>query len=219
MVALFIHCDFTLTSWYVIATYLSEICSRANQRDYFWATLAIYGIPLVARWVRTLYNSNFATLPGSVELLSEDLVQITVKTPSNLIWSPGQHFFIRFLDSGLGLHALTSHPFTVASLPDDGAVKFVFRAHGGVTRVIARKAENKISLVTSVILDGPYGGIPADLNAFDKVLLLSGGTGESPLAFLQDHSCLYLSTRLYSGTSRHEETGPPLENRRSWSQA
>jgi hypothetical protein len=30
-------------------------------------------------------------------------------------WTPGQHVFVRF--ATLGMHALTSHPFTICSLP------------------------------------------------------------------------------------------------------
>ena len=111
------------------------------------------------------------------------MVKITI--PTKLYWRPGQHFFVRFLD--LGIHAASSHPFTVASLPsdrsvsekgDDGRVIEVYaRVRGGIT---ARLSNVAGSLKRSrVLLDGPYGGFEGNLEIYDRVLLLAGGSGSS----------------------------------------
>ena len=111
------------------------------------------------------------------------MVKITI--PTKLYWRPGQHFFVRFLD--LGIHAASSHPFTVASLTgdysvsekgDDGRVIEMYaRVRGGIT---ARLSNVAGSLKRSrVLLDGPYGGFEGNLEIYDRILLLAGGSGPS----------------------------------------
>ena len=98
----------------------------------------------------------------------------------------------------LGIHAASSHPFTVASLPgdcsvsekgDDGRVIEMYaRVRGGIT---ARLENVAGSLKRSrVLLDGPYGGFEGNLEVFDRVLLLAGGSGPSsspPFTVLRSH--------------------------------
>ncbi|KAI0633332.1 ferric reductase NAD binding domain-containing protein [Trametes polyzona] len=161
--ALFIHCNFRLTSW-----------------DYFWATAALYGVSWLARVGRTFYNG--LRNDASFEALPENMVKITI--PTTLKWRPGQHFFIRFLD--LGVHAATSHPFTVATLPkggkgaemgNGGVIEVYARVHGGVTARLAAVCKGGSLKSSRVLLDGPYGGAEGDLKAYDRVLFLAGGSG------------------------------------------
>ncbi|RPD73308.1 hypothetical protein L226DRAFT_107589 [Lentinus tigrinus ALCF2SS1-7] len=160
--ALFIHCDFRLTSW-----------------DYFWASAALYGFSWFARYGRTLING--LTSDATLEALPDNMVKITV--PTKLKWRPGQHFFVRFLD--LGIHAASSHPFTVASLPGSGAekdggrnvIEIYARVLGGITARLGAVAKSGGLKTSRVLLDGPYGGVEAKLDAYDRVLLLAGGSG------------------------------------------
>nr|VWP00772.1 AAA domain-containing protein [Ganoderma boninense] len=169
--ALFIHCDFELTSW-----------------DYFWVTAALYGASWLARTGRTLYNglSSIATF----EMLPENMVKVVI--PTKVAWKPGQHFFIRLL--GLGIHAASSHPFTVASLPDvvggskenagkggggERVMEVYARVHGGITARLAAVAQSGALKTSRVLLDGPYGGFEGNLKAYDRILLLGGGSGVS----------------------------------------
>ncbi|KAK1218082.1 hypothetical protein PQX77_019240 [Marasmius sp. AFHP31] len=156
MAFLFIHCSFRLSSW-----------------DFFAATAAIYFIPWFFRFFRTFYNG--LGLPASVEVLPDGRsLRLVIETPSRVKWSPGQHAFIRFL--GSGIHAFSSHPFTVSSLTSDGHMEFVFNIHRGVTSKLAKMAEGKASINIRVMVDGPYGGVPS-LESYDHVYLLAGGTG------------------------------------------
>ncbi|KAI0645443.1 ferric reductase NAD binding domain-containing protein [Trametes meyenii] len=160
--ALFIHCNFRLTSW-----------------DYFWATAALYGVSWLTRLGRTLFNG--LRSDASFEALPENMVKITI--PTKLSWRPGQHFLIRFLD--LGIHAASSHPFTVATLPARGAeakdggrkIEVYARVHGGITSRLAALCESGGLRSSRVLLDGPYGGVQGNLKAYDRVLLLAGGSG------------------------------------------
>ncbi|KAJ7732123.1 FAD-binding domain-containing protein [Mycena metata] len=160
MAALFIHVNFRLTSW-----------------DYFWATAAIYVLAWLWRVVRTLYTTGFG-LPATIESAGPGLIKISVRVPARFKWAPGQHVFVRIL--GLGVHALTSHPFTVSSLHSDGAentAELVLRAHGGLTRALAQRVLGKAAWTSRVVVDGPYGGLHVPLKVYDSVYLLAGGTG------------------------------------------
>ena len=118
-------------------------------------------------------------------MLPENMVKIVI--PTKVAWRPGQHFFIRFLN--FGIHAASSHPFTVANLPDmvvdsenskssGGRVMEVYaRVHGGITARLAAVAQSGALKTSRVLLDGPYGGFEGNLKAYDRVFLLGGGSG------------------------------------------
>ena len=157
---------------------------RIHNRDYFWVTAALYGFSWFARHGRTLVNG--LRLDATFEALPENMVKITI--PTKLKWRPGQHFFVRFLD--LGIHAASSHPFTVASLPGSdakdngsGVIEMYARVHGGITARLAAVAKSGALKTSRVLLDGPYGGIEANLRMYDRVLLLAGGSGPCFIRF------------------------------------
>ncbi|KAF5379489.1 hypothetical protein D9615_006545 [Tricholomella constricta] len=157
MIFLFIHCNFRLTSW-----------------DYFWATGGVYGITWLARFGLTLFRNGLGHT-ASFTLLPDRTVRILIPTKT-LRWAPGQHYFVRFLD--LGAHAGTSHPFTVASLPDSGALEFHVRVREGITARMAAAAAAG-GKTSAVSLDGPYGGVHGSFEVYDRVVLLAGGSGAS----------------------------------------
>ncbi|KAI0769659.1 ferric reductase NAD binding domain-containing protein [Trametes elegans] len=160
--ALFVHCNFRLTSW-----------------DYFWAIAALYGVSWLARYGRTLFNG--LCHDASLEMLPENMVKMSI--PTHLKWRPGQHFFVRFLD--LGIHVASSHPFTVATLPSRRAetkesgnlIEIYARVHGGITSRLATLCRDGSMRASRVLLDGPYGGVERNLGVYDRVLLLAGGSG------------------------------------------
>ncbi|KAF7327304.1 Ferric-chelate reductase [Mycena kentingensis (nom. inval.)] len=163
MAALFIHVNFRLSSW-----------------DYFWATAALYTLAWLIRVLRTLYTTGLG-LSATVESIGPSLVKISIPIHGRFSWTPGQHVFVRVF--GLGVHALTSHPFTVSSLrkaeEKKNVVELVMRARGGLTGALARRVEGKAGWATRVVLDGPYGGLkaPAALDKYERVVFLAGGTG------------------------------------------
>ncbi|KAL1746923.1 hypothetical protein HDZ31DRAFT_80856 [Schizophyllum fasciatum] len=158
MVALFIHTDWILTSW-----------------DYFWGTAAAWALARLLQTLRTLYHSRLG-LPATLETLPDNFLCVRLSAPRALPIAPGQHVFLRFLDAGA--HALTTHPFTVAGLRDGGrAADVVLRVRGGTTRALAARAAGRPAVGARVMVDGPYGGVPVALRAYDRVLLLAGGSG------------------------------------------
>ena len=109
-----------------------------------------------------------------------------------MLWTPGQHVFLRFLT--LGLHSLTAHPFSICSLPalprDNRSSELVFyiRPRGGLTSRLAKIASKQPDVSIPVLLDGPYGGVDAlTITKFDKALIIAGGSGAGyTLALVED---------------------------------
>ncbi|KAL1690600.1 hypothetical protein GGG16DRAFT_55264 [Schizophyllum commune] len=188
MAALFVHVNFRLSSW-----------------DYFFGTAAAWALAWLIRFARSVYNSGFTGLPATLDVLSQPqpdipntglvrfhhtgLVRVRIKAPRRVRAASGQHVFLRFL--GAGVHSLTSHPFTIAGVRDaEGSgirdkdkadsreLEVVFRVHVGTTAALAARAAGKVGLSMRVLVDGPYGGVPVTLAAYDRVLLLAGGSGE-----------------------------------------
>ncbi|TVY42282.1 Ferric/cupric reductase transmembrane component [Lachnellula occidentalis] len=152
---LFIHCDFTLTSW-----------------DYFIATLALYLPTLVYGIARTATHTNPPHI-ASLMLLQDGTLQISIASP--IIWSPGQHVFLRFWT--LGIHTLSTHPFTICSLPGSGRMEFYVKAAGGFTARMTKLAATDQRIPVSI--DGPYGDSTTarKLSEKDAVVLIAGGSG------------------------------------------
>ncbi|KAL0937088.1 ferric reductase transmembrane [Colletotrichum truncatum] len=154
----FIHCDFRLTSW-----------------DYFIATAVLYSLCWFYSQFRTYleHGLNYATL----SLETPNSLKIAIKT--NTKWMPGQHAYLRFLTSGV--HTLTAHPFTIASVPQHGQksdMVFYIRPRGGTTGRLAKIAEKSPGRSIPVLLDGPYGGVTSRwFLGFDRTLVVVGGAG------------------------------------------
>jgi NAD(P)H-flavin reductase len=104
-----------------------------------------------------------------------------ITIPVNFDWVPGQHCFLRF--PSFGIHVLTSHPFTICSLPSTSAKKqshavFYIRHRRGLTSKLYDLALKSPNVSIPVLVDGPYGGItPAQYTGSDRILVIAGGSG------------------------------------------
>ncbi|KAL4918668.1 ferric reductase NAD binding domain-containing protein [Aspergillus aurantiobrunneus] len=161
----FFHCNFRLSSW-----------------DYFIAAGSLYLLSLLTSLVRThlITGRHTATLTR----LPTGLLQIKIPTVT-LTWTPGQHVFLRFSGTGLSLHSLTSHPFTICStahnvVADNKANEMVFyvKPKRGITGRLARLAERGSGVSSTVLVEGPYGGIEEGVvRRSEVVVIVSGGSG------------------------------------------
>jgi predicted ferric reductase len=147
---------------------------RAHRTSYYFIGFAFtYALSLVVRWGIVLRNG--FQHRANFQLLDD----------KKLMWRPGQHFFVRFFTRSV--HALTSHPFTVASVPDpvskENLFRFYVKKHRGMTEDLFNNALDTVDV--RVLLDGPYGGIGGDLSVFDRVLLVGGGSGVCSFRFGQ----------------------------------
>lgn len=165
----FIHCDFRMSSW-----------------DYFIATAVLYTLSWLYAQCRTWFEHGIRHKARLVPE-SDETLKVTIDT--RMEWGPGQHIFLRFLTCGM--HSLTSHPFTICSVPQkNGKNQLVFyiKQHGGVTGRLMNMAKKNPEMQVPVLLDGPYGGIPAGrLQEFDKSLVIGGGAGAGlTLSMIED---------------------------------
>ncbi|RHZ49536.1 ferric reductase family protein [Aspergillus thermomutatus] len=177
---------------------------------YAWATYANLSIFHASKPNQHSLWANLATLtplPGNV-------TRITIENPG-VRWKPGQHVFL----TCHSIVPLQSHPFTIASIPDDGKMEFLVRAQKGSTRRFFHYASKHHHVLGSgepspaqrprtMLIDGPYGTI-RPLRQFDSVVLLAGGTGANfTIPLLRDivagwkTECLGSFTRRLAATKR-----------------
>ncbi|KAM3566091.1 hypothetical protein ARSEF4850_000916 [Beauveria asiatica] len=163
VVFFFIHCAFRLSSW-----------------DYFIAAVSLYVACLLFASAKT-YLRHGIHHAAHIRCETPHSLRIAVATTSS--WRPGQHVFLRFVACGAA-HALTAHPLTICSLPDQagssGGREMVFfvQPRRGLTGRLAALARNQPNRSVSVLLEGPYGGMPSRwVKGFDRTLLVAGGSG------------------------------------------
>lgn len=157
-VFLFLHCDYTLTSW-----------------DYFIAAGVLYTSAYLLAALRTFMEHGLRK--ATITLMPHDTVRIAI--PSHSEWNPGQHIFVRFPTLGIH-HAITSHPFTICSLDASSEIVLYVKSRAGLTRRLANACLSRESFNPYVLVDGPYGGLSQHtLTGFDKNIIIAGGSGTS----------------------------------------
>ncbi|KAF2083307.1 hypothetical protein K490DRAFT_19076, partial [Saccharata proteae CBS 121410] len=112
--------------------------------------------------------------------LPHETTRITIDNPP-ITWTPGQHVFL----SCHSVVPLQSHPFTIASIPEDNKMEFLVKSENGGTKRFLKHAEKARLLPTAarltpspttVAIEGPYGRI-RPLRQFDSVVFFAGSSG------------------------------------------
>lgn len=151
-------------------------------------------------------HSRFWACQATFEPIGSNMTRIIIKNPP-IGWSPGQHVFL----SCHSVAPLQSHPFTIASIPQDGTMEFLVQSKSGGTRRFFNHAQKHCGLplvknetnkthMAAVAVEGPYGNL-RPLRQFDSVVLIAGGCGSTfTVPLLRD---LVLSCKLLKekGTS------------------
>lgn len=86
----------------------------------------------------------------------------------------GQYFRWRFLARGLWYQ---THPFSLSAAPTDDMLRLTVKGVGNYTRRLKRRIRPGIR----VVADGPYGAFTSDLRRRQRVVLVGGGVGVTPL--------------------------------------
>ena len=108
--------------------------------------------------------------PGVVSL------RITGRNLDRLRARAGQFFLWRFLARrSWG----TAHPFSLSAAPDGGSLRITVKGLGDHTARIA-----EIQPGTRVLAEGPFGVFTNDRGGRDKVVLIAGGIGITPIRAL-----------------------------------
>jgi predicted ferric reductase len=90
----------------------------------------------------------------------------------------GQFMIVRFLAKGFRWEA---HPFSMSCFPDGKQIRLSIKRLGDFTRRIP-----ELKPGTPVLIDGPHGVFTSRACASDKVLLIAGGIGITPLRSLAE---------------------------------
>lgn len=170
------------------------IHTPVEMNGYVWAPVAIFLFDRVFRALRLLYINlsifhpsqrkqgqmkGFLACKAEFTPLPHNTTRIVVRNPP-ISWTPGQHVYL----SCQSVVPLQSHPFTIASIPQDGKMEFYIKAEKGGTKRFYRYAEKSGGLsgaspeTKSVTIEGPYG-VLRPLRQFDSVVFFAGSTGST----------------------------------------
>ncbi|KIJ64231.1 hypothetical protein HYDPIDRAFT_112190 [Hydnomerulius pinastri MD-312] len=178
--------------------------------------LAFYGADMLMRMLR--YRIKDATMTAE-----DSFMTIVRVNDCDDGWLAGQHVRLRVFFSG---RVLESHPLTILSAPPSHSclsspgMILGARVNGDWTRALnnyTRKEQERLqaldktyrgaSILTHVMLDGPYGGSSVDLGQYESALLVAGGSGITfTLGLLDDivGRCVKLGRRGGERTRRIE---------------
>ena len=181
-----------LTFFGFIVAVVYHIPSTATYaRVYIYIPIAFYIIDRMMRSMRWISNNS---KPGraTLETIGDGVTKVRVHSSRITKWRPGAHVLLSIPSFGKA----QSHPATIVSTPSSHGndLVFILKGHKGFTKRIYESsspatsttsllAQDEKTLSSSVskdhlaLIDGPYGGAPADFAAFDTVVLFAGSTG------------------------------------------
>lgn len=164
-----------------------------GEKRWVWIPIGFAIADRVGRYLMVLYTNLSLFHPRSnrgglwacqatLEPLGSDMTRVSIHNPP-VKWSPGQHVFL----ACHSIAPLQSHPFTIASLPQDGKMRFLIKSKTGGTKRFFGHAEKHQGLPlakddvgqghgVAVAIEGPYGRI-RPLRQFDSVVLIAGSSG------------------------------------------
>lgn len=162
------------------ATLVWHINWGLNAQNYMWGALAFWMSQLGYRaLVKTAFRPNALFLRPRIAYLTRSGPEaFLVEIPNSKVsCKPGQHCYLRFF----GSRFLDNHPFSVATIPDEETpdMKFLVIPKKGLTRKLHKELVDNVSTRKKVYIDGPYGGSVRDETSFEKVVLVSTGSGIS----------------------------------------
>ena len=163
-----------------------------------WAATA--GLVLVYRVARPLWRSLRHGLrvvevrpegPGvvSVILRGRNLDALRIRG--------GQFFQCRFLRPGLWWQA---HPYSLSAMPQGPYLRLTVKALGDHSSELAH-----LPVGTRVAVEGPYGVLTREVRTGDRVLLVAGGVGVTPLRALLEDLPPRADVVVVLRASRHED--------------
>lgn len=150
---------------------------------YYWIALyvAVFTSHLVFRFIRTLYKFNkhkFRVSRIVRENHSVVSIYITGSKMGEFDFNPGQFMKVRFFTKNLWRQ---SHPFSLSMTPNGKELRVTVKELGDFTRAVKDLPKD-----TKVLIDGPYGVFTDLFAVSQKVLLVAGGIGITPLRSLME---------------------------------
>ncbi|MEA2196529.1 MAG: hypothetical protein QOJ25_580 [Solirubrobacteraceae bacterium] len=160
----------------------NELSANLAQRDYWYALYIATAALLVAfRVLAPLWRFRRHRLRVSeVRRESPSVVSVYMRGRQldRLGGRGGQFFLWRFMAAGRWWQA---HPFSLSAPPDGRSLRITVKAVGGFSGSVA-----DIRPGTAVSAEGPFGTFTAERVARERVVLIAGGIGITPLRAMLD---------------------------------
>ena len=169
-------------------TVLHQVMSGSDFTDhpafkYYW--LALYAFVLAnllayrfARPLLSFFGHRFVVTRVEPEAGDVTSVYIGGKDMESFRVEAGQFMIVRFLTRGFRWEA---HPFSMSCFPDGKQLRLSIKRLGDFTRRIP-----ELKPGTPVLIDGPHGVFTSRTCSSDKVLLIAGGIGITPIRSLAE---------------------------------
>ena len=147
----------------------------------YWRALYVATIGVIVAFRVGLPLAGFARYRLRVAEVTEEMfgvvsLRITGRNLDRLGAQSGQFFLWRFLDRH---RWWKSHPFSLSAAPDGRSLRITVKALGDHTRGM-----HEIAPGTRVLAEGPLGVFTSDRRRRDRVLLVAGGIGITPVRAL-----------------------------------
>ena len=177
---------------YAAFTAMVYIHVDGDLKNWVWVSIALLLFDRSIRLLRFAYinlsifhhhkgTHGLWSCKASFEPLNQGMTRIKISDPP-ISWSVGQHVML----SCHSIAPFQAHPFTIASIPQDGEMTFLVKTKKGGTKRFSSHAERQQHLpfstidsqkrLFSVAIEGPYGRI-RNLQQFDSVVLIAGASG------------------------------------------
>jgi len=105
-------------------------------------------------------------------------IYLAGKNLSTFSIQAGQFVIIRFLTKKLFFEA---HPFSLSAVPDGKNLRITYKELGDHTKKL-----KTLKLGTKVIIDGPHGAMTTESVKSEKIIMVAGGIGVTPLRALAE---------------------------------
>ncbi len=179
-------------TWYVIhiLVYLAIILAFSHQLEYgytlqnkiffvYWYLLywAAFGLLVFYRFVKPVklfLKHRFYVSKIEQECENVLSVYISGNRLAEFNFLGGQFAIFRFLDSKL---ALEGHPFSFSQAKNGDDIRISIKSLGDFTSSLS----SKLKVGTKVVIDGPHGIFTNKRTANNKIALLAGGVGITPI--------------------------------------
>ena len=163
----------------------NELATKAIASDYwrslYIATLALLVVFRIAQPIVRSLRHRLRVADVTVEGPGVVSLRITGHRLERLDAKPGQFFLWRFL-SGRG-RWWEAHPFSLSEAPDGRSFRITVKALGDFTSRIG-----ELTPGTRVVAEGPFGTFTGEAARRDKVALIAGGIGITPLRALAEQT-------------------------------
>jgi predicted ferric reductase len=155
--------------------HISSDISRNNFLRYYILLFALVGIILSIRqaFLNKVLVKKLKYKIKEVKGLNKDIVSIEMSPVENKIkFQPGQFVFVSFDDKNT---TRESHPFSIASSPNENNFKLVIKNFGDFTSKLSILSTN-----TDVLVEGPYGNFSFNNIKNKNQVWIAGGIGITP---------------------------------------